>query len=93
MNNKLIGVGIMNQPFVVASALFGQVVKTDWAWHNQEDTSISTSSMVTKEMILKDQERDENIAKMMMHWIILQNMLWNLLQGSHKNVNATFEAL
>ena len=63
--DQLIRGGIMRQSFAVASALLDEMIKINWTWHTREDHVSPLNIGLTKEQMIKNQERDENMAKMM----------------------------
>lgn len=78
--DQLVSGGIMRQLFMVAFSLIGQMAKTNRAWQTQEDEGISAYSAVTKEIIKKDQNHDENMAQIMTQLDLMTSMLCKLLQ-------------
>ncbi|KAK4721417.1 hypothetical protein R3W88_011650 [Solanum pinnatisectum] len=63
--NQLVPGGIMQQPYEVASQLLDCMTEINRAWYTREDQVSPLNFRMTKEQIEKDQERDQNMAKMM----------------------------
>uniref|UniRef100_M1DMQ5 Integrase core domain containing protein n=1 Tax=Solanum tuberosum TaxID=4113 RepID=M1DMQ5_SOLTU len=55
----------MQQPYEVASQLLDGMTKINRVWYTREDQVSPLTFRITKEQIEKDQERDQNMAKMM----------------------------
>uniref|UniRef100_M1DDD8 Uncharacterized protein n=1 Tax=Solanum tuberosum TaxID=4113 RepID=M1DDD8_SOLTU len=98
---QLVCGGIMQQPLEIASALLDGMTKINRAWHRREDRVSSLTFRMMKEHIEKDQERDQNMAKMMNQLDLLsKNVIGsgtralNIIGVSGANPNdAHFEAL
>ncbi|WMV18947.1 hypothetical protein MTR67_012332 [Solanum verrucosum] len=65
MADQLFQGGIMQQPFEIASTLLDGMTKINRAWYTKEDQVYPLTFRMTKEQIEKDQESDQNMAKMM----------------------------
>ncbi|KAK4727091.1 hypothetical protein R3W88_032008 [Solanum pinnatisectum] len=63
--DQLVRRGIMQQPFEIMSTLFDGMTKINRAWYTREDQVSPLTFKMTKEQIEKDQEWDENMAKIM----------------------------
>jgi len=99
--DQLVPGGIMQQPYEVASQLLDGMTKINRAWYTREDQVSPLTFRMTKEQIEKDQERDQNMAKMMTQLDILVK---NVMGVGSRSVNvvgvcrvnpdeASFEAL
>lgn len=82
--DQLVGGGIMCQPFSIASTLLDRMEKANRAWHTREDEVAPASLSISKEQLLKDHERYENIAKIMTQMDIWTN---HVMGGGSKSVN------
>lgn len=79
---------IMRQYFTAAFNLLDQMAKTNRAWHTREaEVAVGGpfSSSISKAQMLKDQEKDENIAKMMIQMDLLTK---HVMGNGSKSVNA-----
>uniref|UniRef100_M1DKF9 Integrase core domain containing protein n=1 Tax=Solanum tuberosum TaxID=4113 RepID=M1DKF9_SOLTU len=74
----------MQQPYEVASKLLDGMTKINRAWYTHEDQESPLTFRMTKEQIEKDQERDQNMAKMMTQLDLLSN---NMMGSGLKSVN------
>jgi len=61
----------MQQPYEVVSQLLDGMIKINREWYTREDQVSPLTFRMTKEQIDKDQERDQNMAKMMTQLDIL----------------------
>ncbi|WMV59102.1 hypothetical protein MTR67_052487 [Solanum verrucosum] len=75
----------MQQPFEVASTLLDEMTKTNRAWYSREDQVSPLNFRFKKEQIEKDQERDENMAKIMTQMDLLSK---HVMGSGYKVVNA-----
>uniref|UniRef100_M1DRN5 Retrotransposon gag protein n=1 Tax=Solanum tuberosum TaxID=4113 RepID=M1DRN5_SOLTU len=82
--NQLVPGGIMQQPYEVASQLLDGMTMINRAWYTCEDQVYPLTFRMTKEQIEKDQERDQNMAKMMTQLDILAK---NMMGSGLKSVN------
>ncbi|WMV33083.1 hypothetical protein MTR67_026468, partial [Solanum verrucosum] len=64
--------GIMQQSFDIASTFLDEMTKINRAWYTKEDQVSSLNFGMTTEQEEKNQERDENMAKMMSQMKLLK---------------------
>uniref|UniRef100_M1DDU9 Uncharacterized protein n=1 Tax=Solanum tuberosum TaxID=4113 RepID=M1DDU9_SOLTU len=60
-----------DEPYLIAAQLLDGMTKINRAWYTREDQMSPLTFKLTKEQIGKDQERDQNMAKMMTQLDIL----------------------
>ncbi|KAK4733655.1 hypothetical protein R3W88_007916 [Solanum pinnatisectum] len=82
--DQLVPRGIMQQPYKVASQLLDGMTKINRAWYTHEDQVSPITFRMTKEKIEKDQEIDQNMAKMMTQLDILSK---NVMGSGLNSVN------
>jgi len=82
--DPLVPGGRMQQPYEVASQLLDGMTKINRVWYTREDYVSPLTFRMTKEQIEKDQERDQNIAKMMTQ---LDLLVKNVMGSGMKSVN------
>uniref|UniRef100_M1DIU0 Transposable element protein, Retrotrans_gag n=1 Tax=Solanum tuberosum TaxID=4113 RepID=M1DIU0_SOLTU len=63
--DQLVPGGIIQQPYEITSQLLNCMTKINRAWYTRKDQVYPFNFRITKEHIEKDQERDQNMAKMM----------------------------
>ncbi|KAK4713447.1 hypothetical protein R3W88_019354 [Solanum pinnatisectum] len=76
--------GLMQQPYVIASQLLDGMTKINRAWYTHEDQVSPLTYKLTKEQMKKDQERDQNMAKMMTQLDIFTK---NIMDAGMRSVN------
>lgn len=64
--DNLVYGGLMKQTFTRATELLDEIIKVYRAWYTRDDMAILLTLRLTKEKINKNQERDGNMAKMVM---------------------------
>jgi len=74
----------MKQPYDVASQLLDGMTKINRLWYTRERQVSPLTFRMTKDRVEKDQERDQNMAKMMTQLDILAK---NVMGSVMKNVN------
>ncbi|WMV46246.1 hypothetical protein MTR67_039631 [Solanum verrucosum] len=82
--DQLIRGGIMQQPFDVASTLLDEMTKINRAWYTREDQVSPLNFGMTKEQLENNQEREENMAKMMTQMDLLTK---HVMGSGSKTVN------
>ncbi|WMV41160.1 hypothetical protein MTR67_034545 [Solanum verrucosum] len=82
--DQLILGGIMRQPFSVASTLLDYMTKLNQSCHTRKDNVSPFNVGLTKEQMEKNQECDENMAKMMAQMDLLTK---HVIGGGSKVVN------
>ncbi|WMV45666.1 hypothetical protein MTR67_039051 [Solanum verrucosum] len=83
--DQLIQGGIMQQSFDIVSTLLNEMTKNNHAWYTRDDQVSPLNFGMMKEQMEKNQERDENMAKMMTQ----MDLLTKYVMGSgSKSVNA-----
>lgn len=86
--NQLVHSGIIKQTFERASELLDKMTKINQVWYTQDDMVTPLILGLTKEQIEKNQERDENMTKIMAQlYLLTQHII-----GSKKVVNAIKES-
>jgi len=85
IDNQLIWGRIMRQPFVLVSTFLDEMTKINRAWHTREDHVSPLNVELTKEQMEKNQEHDENMAKMITQMDLLTK---HVMGGGYKAVNA-----
>lgn len=65
MVDQLVQGGIMQKPFEIAYTVLHRTTKIKFSWQTREDQVYPLNFKMTKEQIVKDQECDENMVKMM----------------------------
>jgi len=64
MVDQLVQGGIIQQTFEISATLLDGMTKINRAWNTKEDQVSPLTFKMTKEQIEKEQERDQNMAKM-----------------------------
>uniref|UniRef100_M1DIL3 Integrase core domain containing protein n=1 Tax=Solanum tuberosum TaxID=4113 RepID=M1DIL3_SOLTU len=75
----------MQQPYVIATQFLDGMSTINRAWYTCEDQVSPLTFKLTKEQLEKDQERDQNMAKIMTQLEILSK---NVMGAGARNVNA-----
>ncbi|WMV13810.1 hypothetical protein MTR67_007195 [Solanum verrucosum] len=89
--DQLIRGGIMQQLFDIASTILDEMIKINSAWYTREDQVFPLNFGMTKEQIEKNQERDENMAKMMTQMNLLKKHVMGNGYGAMNPAGAIFE--
>ncbi|WMV41908.1 hypothetical protein MTR67_035293 [Solanum verrucosum] len=76
--------GIMRQPLDIALGFLDEMTKINRAWYTREDRASFLNIGLTKEQLGKNQERDENMAKIMTQMDLLTK---NVMGGGYKDMN------
>lgn len=76
--------GLMQQPYVIAAQLLDGMTKINRAWYTHEDQVSPLTFKLTKEQLEKDQERDQNMAKIMTQLDIFSQ---NVMGAGARSVN------
>uniref|UniRef100_M1DXN6 Uncharacterized protein n=1 Tax=Solanum tuberosum TaxID=4113 RepID=M1DXN6_SOLTU len=71
VEDQLIRGGIIRQPFDIASVLLDEMTKINRAWYTREDQVSPLNFGLAKEQLEKNQERDDNMAKMITQMTLL----------------------
>ncbi|KAK4721335.1 hypothetical protein R3W88_011568 [Solanum pinnatisectum] len=82
--DQLVPGGIIQQPYEVASQLLDCMTEINQAWYTREDQVSPLNFRMTKEQIEKDQERDQNMAKIM---TLLDILAKNIMGVGTKSVD------
>ncbi|XP_049399735.1 uncharacterized protein LOC125863770 [Solanum stenotomum] len=82
--------GILRHPYIIASQLLDCMTKRNRAWHTREDQVSPLTCKLTKELIIKYQERDQNFAKIMtqLHTLAKNVMEFEALYNKKVNLQA-----
>uniref|UniRef100_M1DB02 Integrase core domain containing protein n=1 Tax=Solanum tuberosum TaxID=4113 RepID=M1DB02_SOLTU len=83
--NQLVQGGIMQHPFKIVSNVLDGMTKISHAWYTSKDQVSPLNFRMTKEQIEKDQERDENMDKMMTQMDLLSK---HVMGSGSKAMNA-----
>uniref|UniRef100_M1DXZ1 Integrase core domain containing protein n=1 Tax=Solanum tuberosum TaxID=4113 RepID=M1DXZ1_SOLTU len=75
----------MRQTFDIASTLLDEMTKINRAWYTREDQVSPLNLGLTNEQLKKNQERDENMAKIMIQMDLLTK---HVMESGYKVVNA-----
>uniref|UniRef100_M1DH69 Integrase core domain containing protein n=1 Tax=Solanum tuberosum TaxID=4113 RepID=M1DH69_SOLTU len=75
----------MQQPYVIATQLLDGMTTINRAWYTREDQVSPLTFKLTKEQMEKDQERDQNMDKIMTQLDILSK---NVIGAGARSVNA-----
>uniref|UniRef100_M1DPG6 Uncharacterized protein n=1 Tax=Solanum tuberosum TaxID=4113 RepID=M1DPG6_SOLTU len=76
--------GLMQQPYVIADQLLDGMTTINRALYTREDQASPLTFKLTKEKIEKDQERDQNMAKIMTQ---LDSWSKNVMEAGARGVN------
>ncbi|XP_015168639.1 uncharacterized protein [Solanum tuberosum] len=76
--------GLMQQPYAVAIQLLDGMTAINWAWYTREDQVSPLTFKLSKEQMDKDNERDQNMTKIMTHLDILSK---NVMGASARGAN------
>ena len=82
--DQLVRGGLMRQMFAATSVFLDEMTKINRAWHTREDHVSPLNLGMTKEQMENNQERDENMAKIMTQMDLLTKHVMN---GGFKLVN------
>jgi len=77
--------GLMQQPYAVAVQLLDGMTTINRAWYTREDQVSPVTFQLSKEQVEKDNERDQNMAKIMTQLDILSK---NVMGAGTRGVNA-----
>uniref|UniRef100_M1DHA8 Integrase core domain containing protein n=1 Tax=Solanum tuberosum TaxID=4113 RepID=M1DHA8_SOLTU len=69
----------MQQPYVIVAQLLDGMTSINRLWYTREDQVSPLTFKLTKKQMEKDQERDQNIAKIMTQLDILSKNIWELV--------------
>uniref|UniRef100_M1DX07 Uncharacterized protein n=1 Tax=Solanum tuberosum TaxID=4113 RepID=M1DX07_SOLTU len=70
--------GLMQQPYAVAAQLLDGMTTINRAWYTREDQVSPLTFKLSKEQMEKDNERDQNMAKIMTSLMFCPKMAWRL---------------
>uniref|UniRef100_M1D954 Integrase core domain containing protein n=1 Tax=Solanum tuberosum TaxID=4113 RepID=M1D954_SOLTU len=76
--------GLMQQPYIIAAQLLDGMTTINRAWYTREDQVSLVTFKLTNEQLEKDQERDQNMAKIMTQLDILSK---NVMGAGARSVN------
>ncbi|KAK4724061.1 hypothetical protein R3W88_026840 [Solanum pinnatisectum] len=82
--DQLVLGGLMQHPYKVASQLLNGMAKINRAWYTREDQVSPLTFRMSKDKIEKDQERDQNMAKIETQ---LDLLMKNVMGSGLKSVN------
>uniref|UniRef100_M1DH39 Uncharacterized protein n=1 Tax=Solanum tuberosum TaxID=4113 RepID=M1DH39_SOLTU len=83
--DQLLPEGLMQQPYAIAAQLLDGMTTINRAWYTREDQVSPVTFQVSKEQVEKDNERDQNMVKIMTQLDILSK---NVMGASTRGVNA-----
>uniref|UniRef100_M1DPA2 Athila retroelement ORF1 protein n=1 Tax=Solanum tuberosum TaxID=4113 RepID=M1DPA2_SOLTU len=82
--NQISPGGLMQQPYVIVAQLLDDMTTINRAWYTREDQVSPLTFKLTKEQMEKDQERDQNLAKIMTQLDIMSK---NVMGAGTRSVN------